>query len=38
MMLQFEVLTMDGIRYLTVVNTAQYDFVIGFRKIIKRLP
>ena len=35
---QFEVLTLDGKRWLTVVNIDRYDFYIGFRTLIKRLP
>lgn len=37
MMLQFEVLTLDGIEYLTVADTTNYHFHIGFRRYIKRL-
>ena len=37
MMNQFEVLHMSHSRWLTVVNTTQYDFWIGFRILIKRL-
>lgn len=37
MMNQFEVLTLSGQRVLTVVNTDRYDFMLGFRSVIKVL-
>ena len=38
MMLQFEVFTISGVRYLTVVDTTRWRFFIGFRRIIERFP
>lgn len=37
MMKQFEVLTLGGVRHLTVVDTSRYDGYIGFRRLIKEL-
>lgn len=38
-MTQFEVLTMNGgERWLTRIDTSRWDFYIGFRRLIKRLP
>ena len=39
MMRQFEVMVFNGgERYLALVYTERWDFYIGFRKIIRRLP
>lgn len=37
MMNQFEVLSIQGERYLCVVNPGRYDFWLGFRTVVKRL-
>jgi len=37
MMDQFEVLVTGHSRWLTIVNTTQYDKYLGFRILIKRL-
>lgn len=37
MMNQFEILTLNGVRHLTVVNTERYDGFIGFRRVIATL-
>ena len=38
MMKQFEVITINGgERYLTLVDTARWDFWIGFRRVIERI-
>lgn len=38
MMNQFEVITINGgERYLTIINLADYDFYLGFRKVVSRL-
>lgn len=39
MMKQFEVITINGgERYLTEIDTTRWNFWIGFRRVIKRLP
>jgi hypothetical protein len=37
-MRQFEVLTLQGVRYLTEVDTTRWDFWLGFRRTLRRLP
>lgn len=38
MMDQFEVITINGgERYLTVINLTDYDFYLGFRRVVIRL-
>lgn len=37
MMNQFEVLTLRGVRHLTIINTERYDGFIGFRSVIATL-
>jgi hypothetical protein len=37
MMNQFEAWSLNGKRTLFVVDTSRYDFMIGFRRIIKEL-
>jgi hypothetical protein len=36
MMDQFEVITFQGVRYLTIVDLSRYDWLWGFRRIVKR--
>lgn len=37
MMNQFEVLTLGGRRFLCIIQTERYDFMIGFRRIVEEL-
>lgn len=37
MLLQFHVLTLQGVRHLCVVDTSRWDFYLGFSRLIRPL-